>query len=308
MSTKTIALTCVVVCLTAGAAWAQDPKFEYKKVDEVKDVKGIEWKLSAQAGLLITTGNSRSRTYLASFAGSRRAGDNKFQFEAAGAYARSSALFPGDTNMNGMIDNQAEIDTLIIVSAKTLGAKARYDRFFTEHNSVFAAARVATDELAGKDLVFGGQLGYSRQLYKSAKHELVAEGGYDFAYENYVDDAVDELAIHSLRLFAGYTGTLTKDTGVFASVESLFNLNPEKNPVMGQGDIAPFADTRVLGKTGVTTKLWKSISFRFAFTAKYDQAPSPIPPLAGFPFAPGFTPLAETLDTVTEVTMIVSFI
>ena len=38
----------------------------------------------------------------------------------------------------------------------------------------------------------------------------------------------------------------------------------------------------------------------------YDEHPSPLPPFAGFTFAPDFVPVAEKLDTITKATLIVS--
>ena len=52
----------------------------------------------------------------------------------------------------------------------------------------------------------GGQLGYSRQLVKTDKNMLVAEIGYDFSYESYVEQpgkTLDPVSIHSARLFVG---------------------------------------------------------------------------------------------------------
>ena len=64
--------------------------------------------------------------------------------------------------------------------------KGRYDRFFTANNSGYAAASAAADKIAGKSFYGGGQVGYSRQVYKSPMHLLVAELGYDFSHERYV--------------------------------------------------------------------------------------------------------------------------
>ena len=61
-------------------------------------------------------------------------------------------------------------------------------------------------------------------------HLAVAELGYDLSYERYVQvpsTTHDPVTIHSARLFAGETLTLTKATGITASVEALFNLNTE---------------------------------------------------------------------------------
>ena len=50
----------LALATTATTAAAQtDPKFEYGKAEEVK---AVEWKVSAQAGLILTTGNSRTTT------------------------------------------------------------------------------------------------------------------------------------------------------------------------------------------------------------------------------------------------------
>ena len=42
------------------------------------------------------------------------------------------------------------------------------------------------DRIAGKSLIGGGQVGYSRQLIKNDRHTLVSEIGYDFSNEHYV--------------------------------------------------------------------------------------------------------------------------
>ena len=164
---------------------------------------------------------------------------------------------------------------------------------------MFASGRLAADQPAGKELLSGVQVGYSRLLLKSAMHELAAELGYDFTYENYVVPG-DAIRIHSARGFVGYTGTLSDSTSFDASAEVLANLNSEDTPT---GEVDPFDDTRFLAKVGLSTKLVAGLSFRFAFGAKYDQAPAPLPPFT-LPYAPGFLPLADELDTTTEAVLI----
>ena len=46
--------------LISTRAYAQ--KFEYGKYDDVKDVKAVEWKATAEAGLVFTTGSSETLT------------------------------------------------------------------------------------------------------------------------------------------------------------------------------------------------------------------------------------------------------
>src|SRR5262249_37694818 len=147
-------------------------------------------------------------TFSGSATASRRAGDDKVALEAAGAFARSDVLIFNDANGDMMI-GPGEIDRQSSTTAKNWLVKLRYDRFFAGANSAFIAARLGADEPAGKELYGGGQVGYSRQLYKDAAHEVVAEIGYDLTFQSYVAPGLDELTIHSLRAFAGYTGKLT---------------------------------------------------------------------------------------------------
>jgi len=75
----------------------------------------------------------------------------------------------------------------------------------------------------------------------------------------------------------------------------------------GSNQAKAFEDVRATGKLGLTTSLSKGISFGFGFTLKVDTTPAPLAPL-GAPFAPGFAPFADKLDTTTEATFIVSLL
>ncbi len=279
-------------------ASAGDPKYEFGKKEEVKKV---EWKASAQAGIIATTGNSQVTTGAAGAKASRKDGKNKLSLDASGAYARSSILIAVDDG-DGVIA-PGEVSRSTSTTTRAWGFKGRYDRFLTEHNSLYATAVISGDKPAGKQFVGGGQAGYSRQLFKNKKHELVAEVGYDFSYENPV--VGDGVSIHSGRFFVGYEGALTKDTGLTASLESLHNVNTLDTST---GEVGAFEDTRVNTTLALTTKLLKDISFRFGHTAKFDNAPSARPLIGGLPYADGYTPMAKKLDTKIEATLIINFL
>jgi hypothetical protein len=304
MTRLTIASVLTIWLATApGLAAAADPKFEYGKKE---DVKKVEWLASAQAGMVMTSGNSRTTTISAGATASRKAGDNKLAVEANAAYVKNDILVAVDVNGDGRI-SENEIATAESTTSEFWAIKARYDRFFTEHNSGYVTAKLSADEPAGKDLVAGGQIGYSRQLYKSGMHELLAEAGYDFSHEDYVTpDASgdDTVQIHSLRVFAGYNATLSSSTTVNLALEALINLNEEETPT---GTIDPLDDTRFTGKISVASKLTDDVSLRFGFTARYDSAPAARAPF-GLPYADGFLPLADKLDTTTELAVIVNLL
>jgi hypothetical protein len=284
----------VALVATAGVAHAQT--FEYGKREEVKEV---EWKATASAGLVLTTGNSRTFTLSGGAAVSRKDADNKFSFDGNVAYARSSILVFNDANGDGKI-SQSEISRQDSETAKNWLLKLRYDRFFTVTDAAFLAAKIGADTPAGKTVYGGVQVGYSRQLYKDEANELVIEAGYDFTYQ--VNAAPPDYSIHSLRLFTGFTSKLSADTGFLANIEGLFNLNSFDGP---QGNITVFQDTRINAKAALTTKLFSEIDFRVAFLLKFDNAPAAIPP-GKLPF--DFVYLAETLDTQTEASLIVHFL
>ena len=52
----------LMAALVAPGLAAADPKFEYGKKEDVKDVKEVEWNATAEAGVVFTTGNSETLT------------------------------------------------------------------------------------------------------------------------------------------------------------------------------------------------------------------------------------------------------
>ena len=67
----------------------------------------------------------------------------------------------------------------------------------------------------------------------------------------------------------------------------------------------------MIGKLGVSTTLFKSLSAAIDFRLRYDQNPAPLPVPSGTPagvgFAADFQPFAEKTDTASEVTLIYTF-
>jgi hypothetical protein len=309
-----------VVVLLFAPAWAAPaaaqnvplPKFEPAK----PPAKESEWMAQAKGSLLVTSGNSQSRSGILGMSGARSSGPVRLSLDAQLAYGRSGVLVPIYDPANPMLlVGLARRET---TTTNQWQAKARSDYFFTEHNAAYLVGQIGADKIAGKELVGGGQIGYSRQLYKDARHTAVAELGYDFSYESYADQggrSSDAVQIQSARLFLGEQLTLSKDTGVNASIEALSNLNREdalNASDRTRNEVDPFKDTRVIGKLGVTTRLYQRLSFAFGLTVKYDQNPAPQPLPAGAKDAmlgPGFEPpFAEKVDTLTEATLIFTFL
>ena len=293
----------VASLVALGSVAHAQSAFEKKgDVEDVKDVKKTEWTAKGEAGLVTSTGNSRQTTITGSANAVRKDVDNKFELTISGNYARATTRTAADANADGLIQ-ATELDEATATSAENAGAKFRYDRYLTPHDALYAAALAGIDRPAGKDFQGGFQAGYSRALYKDEDNEVLGEVGYDLTYINLV--AGSSSTIHSGRAFVGYKGKIKKETALEGSLEALIN----GNTVTYGSREAGFAEaTRLIGTVGVTTALSTKLSLTASFTAKYDRFPAPLAKIGALPFAPGFEPTAEKLDTLTKISLIVKFL
>jgi hypothetical protein len=295
-----LVITILALVLLPRAASAQ--KFVYSTFDEVKDVKKVEWKATAEAGVVFTTGSSESTQASGGLKASRKTGKNKIELEGSAAYATAGLLLLLDHNDNGLIDNDSEIVSVQTTTAETLASRLRYDRYLTELNSLYIAALASRDTPAGKAFVFGGQAGYSRSLYKSKTAQTLAEIGYDFSHEDPVAPG-DGLSIHSIRAFVGHKAAMTEGTDLDATIELLTNMNTLKLATGKDG--GPFQDTRVNFKLAVSAKIGINLAFQSSIEAHYDHRPGV---LAIKNLAMGFAPEASSFDTIMKMTFIYTFV
>jgi len=322
--TSVLAAIALVMMLAAPSpASAQtNPAFVFAKPEEVKvgapPPPPVEWKSQVKAGMTSTSGNSQTITATAGLSVSRKQAANKFAFDAAVAYGESNIIVPvfGDP-----VANPTTITSLERRSTTTNDnwlTKARYDRFFTTNNAGYVSGQAGGDRIAGKSLMAGGQIGYSRQLLKNDTHTLVSEIGYDYSNERYVSQpmrTLDPVSIHSARVFVGETLKLSESSALIASVEAFFNLNREGSAINAQTrtpGVDPLHDTRVVGKATMTTTVWKRLSVALGFTLRFDQNPAPRPVPSGSPAGSMYSattfPFANRTDTLGELALVYTFI
>lgn len=293
----------VVAALAAGSPAYAQPAFEKAgNAADVKDVKEVDWTAKAEAGLVSSTGNSRTTTVTGSADIVRKDKDNKVELTVNGTYARATTRTATDANGDGAI-GPGEIGSATAVSAENALTKLRYDRYLTPLDALYAAALAGLDKPAGKDFQGGFQVGYSRGLYKTETHEVLGEVGYDLSYVSLA--AGSSSTIHSARAFVGYKGKVKEETAVEASLEALFNGN---TVTYGMREATAFKASRLNAMIGVTTALSSKISLSASLTAKYEQFPAPLPKIGTLPFAAGFEPAADKLDTLTKLSLIVKFL
>jgi len=312
----TSALVVVLLMLLGAPAFAQEAlKFEYVKPVIVAK-PDVEWTAQVKGGLISVGGNSQATNVNMGGTASRKAGDNKFSLDVAAAYGETKNRTYGTT-----LTSDADIKRTKVESTNNALGRARYDRFLTENNAAYVVGAVGRDKIAGKDLFGGGQLGYSRLLLKNEQHLLVGEFGYDFSYESYLAEGAKAVSVHSARVFLGEAWKISEKTGLYGNIEALFNLNKETNALNVNKTLPPvdpakpnevkaaegvdaFKDTRINGKVGLTTQLWKNLSFGFGFTFRYDQNPAALKTL----IVATYTPFAEKIDVITEASLIVTLL
>jgi hypothetical protein len=290
-----------VACLgvTCRAA-ADEPSFTFAAPAKSPETK---WTASAQAGLSVTSGNAFGLGVSGSGSLARQSGSNRFSAELSGSFARSRVEIAVDSDGVPGI-SPAEVRSVVQTTAAAWATKLRYDRFFGKRHSLYLAANAAGDEPAGKRFLGGGQFGYSRELVKSEQHSLVAEAGYDVAYQDYV--AVPQsVTVQSARLFAAYQWTPSPGAAASLGAELLTNVAGENTPT---GHVSPLGDNRITGRAELSLKVNDKGRLALRMNAKYDSRPAPKPPPSGTSWAPGYVPLAERLDTRTELLFVYSFL
>lgn len=285
----------------------KDAKYEFGKAEEVKTVV---WKASASAGFSAATGNAQVLSFTGGGLVSRNDGKNKIQLTAEALYTRTTQ-YAGYEDLNGnmKIDSDEPLSSESLETAAFLKGAGRYDRFFSTNNTGYLSFFAGLDKPASKDWFLGGQVGYMRQIVKTKMHELGAEVGYDFTFDyllrpdNSPTEFRQDVMLHSGRLFLGYALSIGDHSSVRASVETLLNL---VSLTIGDRAVGVAEATRVNGKLEFMTKIWKPLSFRAAFTARFNNAPAP--------FAKFATPIDhpnhynQKLDTLTELGLVVNFI
>lgn len=269
------------------------------------------WKAQARAGLVTTSGNAETTTATGGANVSWSDVSNKIGLEGVVAYGESRLFTATDRNGDGLID-RSEIGRRSQETVNNWMVKARYDRFVTKSQGAFIGANLGADTIAGKRVIAGGMAGWAAKLIKTPDHELIAELGYDFSYEEYSLSGTKPVEIHSARAFLGDTLKLREGVGLIASVEVLENLNTEKNALNAHSSnpsakVTAFEDLRVNGKVALNVALRSNVSLAVGFTLKWDRNPAPHAPIAGAPpLAPGI--FADEVDTITDLTLIVTFL
>jgi putative salt-induced outer membrane protein YdiY len=280
------------------------------KADDVTHATELE----LSAGGLFNSGNARS---LALTAGGRfriRRKIHEFSVGLAGNYGRASLTDPDGTSASRP-------------TAGNVQGRLRYDVFFHPRVSFFTMGTVRHDPFLGLAARMRLDPGFAFFAVQEAKHRLWAEVGYDFQYDvRRVYDVRQEcerggvliqcyalavqnvpvqqsaliadnrLAVHSMRLFAGYVNQLSEIVTFTTGLEYIQGLSPLKSsdvdPPTPDDPVVPRTRLWVNWDAAITVQVRKNLGFATTFTLRHDNAP---------------LPGVRRLDTITAVSLTYRF-
>ncbi len=285
------ALLAVSIC-AARPAVAGDPKYEYRDPPK-PEVKPWVYKANASLGLIWAAGNSQSIGVSGNALFGFRHFNDAFELFGQGAYVQTGSSSFG---AGGPINTQTTSTELWL-------ARARYDRFFFDKNTVFAAFQVSGDKPAGYWYRLEPQVGYARLLFKSIHQTLRTEIGYDYTREHQVAFPPVFVDYHSLRAFIFYENKFTPYASFSEGCELLWAMNN-------------IDSVRVNSLTSLSSTISKNVSLKLNFTVKFNNTPPPRPGnlmmpdgMGGMePAMLGNNTTLDKVDTVLEAVVAVTFL
>jgi putative salt-induced outer membrane protein YdiY len=232
--------------------------------------------ISAAAGGLSSTGNSRLIAATVNAALDSRLGDNGFGASVLGNYGRGAP--PGEA-----------LDTTV----ENVQGRLRYDRYVLDDASVFLIATGRRDRLQGVAFRLNLDPGFKYLFINRRATALWGELGYDFQYDRRTDEArlvldedgdvvetLDQTATdHSVRSFVGFRQAFSEDVALSTGLEYLQS----------------FIDAdrfRLNYDLLFTARIAGAFALGTGFAARYDNAP---------------LPEKAELDTTTTLSLVYSY-
>ncbi len=153
------------------------------KDDDVEvEVEKPRTNLSAELGFTYVSGNAVVLALNGGLRFSHRWRRNRFQLPATLNIGQSIA----DTDGSGTLDEE-ERAVGLTENARRVIVEPRYDRFFSDKDSLYVVIGVLHDPFIGYDLRPHQAIGYSRLLVDDDDTEVRVEAGFDYAQEFYVE-------------------------------------------------------------------------------------------------------------------------
>lgn len=212
---------------------------------QAEEASGTKWSTSANAGLNLTRGNSRTTAGNASIVSERKGDAHEVTLGAEGNYGQSEQTdADGGTEMKTTVQNEK--------------GYAKYRYLFTDRDYAYMNGELSQDKIADIKyrLIVGPGLG--RYWIKSDKNTLGTELGISWIKEKISEDEGDRFA---LRFAEKYELKISDTAKLWESVEYL--------PA-----IDDFENYLVNGEIGVEAAMNSKLSLRIVAQDKYNNVPA----------------------------------
>jgi len=263
-----------VVAFIATIAQAEDSVFAGSVPDDPAEKK--ETHVSAEAGGTYVTGNTAFYAFNALAKADHLWSRNKMSGQLGGTVGGSK----DDTDGDGFL-SEVERDGPLEESARRVFGEARYDRFLSDLDSVYALAGAFHDPWLGYDIRSHEQVGYSHLWVNTEQTQFRTEFGVDIAQEDYIE-SVDPPYNDVLagRILLGLTHAFNKNVGFSETFEIYEN-------------VLDFDDVRMLNTASFTSNINAKLSLKLSNILIFDNVP-----IEGF----------AKLDTTSMVTFVATIL
>jgi putative salt-induced outer membrane protein YdiY len=285
-----------VVAVAPAVSHAADPTYEYKDptaAPAVDVVKPTAFRASMTLGLVWVAGNAQSIGASGTGLFSVKHWNNEFTLFGGGAYVQSRFSRYGE---GGPLTDEK------VAAANWLG-KARYDRYLSPRNTLFASFAASGNPPAGYEYRLEPQAGYARIFFISTHQFFRGEIGYDYTREHRVagTEPNRDVDYHSGRLYLFYENKFTP----YATFSQGLELLEAFNHLQG---------FRLNSLTSLSSTVYKNLALKVNFKLAYNNDPAPRPttlvdPLTTLPFTPPANDrFFDKVDTQLDVVLAVTFL
>lgn len=247
-------------------AAAQDDLAEFTAADQATEAyEKPDTDLSAEVGGAVVTGNAIYYAVNGSLSFAHKWRKNKLDFGAAANYSTGKADGDGDGTLSDTERAAANIEL-----SRKFAADARYDRYLTEKDALYAWTGALHDPFSGYKLRVHEQLGYARKLVETERTKLGVEGGFDWAHEFFTEAQAEGNDFLETR--DDYENVLAGRVGVTFSHAFNENLALSDSAEAYVNVISP-DDVRVLNELALNTKLSNVFSLKLSNQLTFDNVP-----------------------------------
>jgi len=233
-------------------------------------------KLSAELGFTYVSGNAVLVSLNGGLQLSHRWKRNRFQLPATINVGQSIP----DTDGSGTLEDEERVGGLV-ENARRVIVEPRYDRFFSERDSLFLVVGVLHDPFIGYDLRPHQAIGYSRLLVDDENTEVRVEAGFDYAQEFYVEGIDPRFqSVFAARVQGVFAQQFNDNVSFSDTIEIFENL------------LDP-SDLRLINTANFTSSLSSKLSIKLSHQLLFDNVP-----VDGF----------RKTDQTTMVTLVASLI